>query len=327
MKIGVIGAGAIGGTIAALLDRAGHHVEVTARGAHLRAIRERGIRLSGAWGDHTAAVAAAETLNRRPDLAVLATKAMDAPTAAGTNADHLEGVPLVVVQNGLGGLEQTAAASPHSPIIGALSLIAASLTDPGEIAVTTAASTWLGMADPTAPDDAARFAAGLLDEAIPCEVVANFEGAQWTKLVINQLNALPAITGLSVQAVIDDPALRAMLSASMQEAARVGLARGVRFEEINRVNHDSLVRLAAAPPQESEFLVLQLRAYLGDVPNPGSTLQSIRRGQPSEIDYLNGAIVAAGLAAGVPTPVNGRLLELVHQVERTGRFVQPDDIT
>ena len=326
MNIAVIGAGAIGGTIASLLHRAGHDVEVTARGAHLDAIRSHGIRLGGAWGDHVAAVKASERLTRPPRLAVVATKAMDASAAAHDNAAVLDGVPLVVVQNGLGGLEQTVQAAPNSPIVGALCLIAASLTGPGEVFVTTAAPTWLGMTEPSTGDDAARFAADVLGEAIPCEVVANFEGARWTKLIINQVNALPAVTGLSVQEVIDHAGLRRLLTTSVQEAARVGLALGVHFEEVNQVSHDALVRLAGSPPAEAEFLAVQLRAYLGGVPNPGSTLQSIRRGQATEIDYLNGAIVTAGAGASVPTPINARLVEFVHDVERTGRFIAPSDV-
>ena len=326
MEIAVIGVGAIGGTIAALLDRAGHEVEVAARGTQLDAIRSHGIRLSGAFGDHVATVRAEPQLTRTPALAVLATKAMDAPAAAGNNSRFLDNVPLVVVQNGLGGLELTAQAVPHSPVVGALCLIAASLSGPGEIVVTTAAPTWLGMTDPSLGDGAARFAASVLGEAIPCEVVAGFEGARWTKLIINQVNALPAITGLSVQEVIDHPGLRRLLSQSMQEAARVGLAHGVRFEEVNQVTHEALVRLAASTPADAEFLAVQLRAYLGDVPNPGSTLQSIRRDQASEIDYLNGAIVTAGAAVSIPTPVNARLVEWVHEVERTGRFLAPTDV-
>lgn len=282
--------------------------------------------MSGAWGDHRAEVAAGERLSRTPELAILATKAADAAAAARGNASILGAAPLVVVQNGLGGLEQTAQANPGSPVVGALSLIAASMSVPGEIVVTTAAATWLGMADPAAPDSPARFAADVLGEVIPCEVVTNFEGARWTKLIINQVNALPAITGLSVQQVIDDPALREALSISMQEAARVGLALGVHFDEVNQVTHAALVRLAGSPPAEADFVALQLRAYLGEVPNPGSTLQSIRRGQASEIDYLNGAIVSAGRDAGVPTPVNARLVELVHEVERSGRFLTPGDV-
>jgi 2-dehydropantoate 2-reductase len=64
---------------------------------------------------------------------------------------------------------------------------------------------------------------------------------------------------------------------------------------------------------------------MGDVPNLGSTLQSIRRGVQSEIDHLSGAVVAEGRRLGVPTPVNVRVVDLVHHVERTGRFLAPDE--
>ncbi|MHA6696048.1 ketopantoate reductase family protein [Homoserinimonas sp. A520] len=325
MDVAVIGAGAIGGTIAALLDRSGHSVEITARGKHLHAIRTRGLRLSGAWGEHTAKPAAGETLRTRPGLAVLSTKAMDAPAAATANHAMLAGVPVVVVQNGLGGLESVTTTLTESPIIGALSLIAASLTAPGEIEVTTAASTWLGMLDTGVDDEPARFAADILNQAIPCEVVTNFEGARWTKLIINQVNALPAVTGLSVQDVINHAGLRRLMTESMREAVGIALARGVHFEEVNRVSHDSLLRLVRADAAEAEFLTLQLRDYLGDVPNPGSTLQSIRRSQPSEIDYLNGAVVQAAAERGLDAPVNARLTELVHEVEATGRHLTPEE--
>ena len=81
MRIAVIGAGAVGGAIAALLAGAGHDVEVTARGAHLDAIRERGIRLRGAWGEHTARVEAGELLSAPAELVIVTTKAQDARAA------------------------------------------------------------------------------------------------------------------------------------------------------------------------------------------------------------------------------------------------------
>jgi 2-dehydropantoate 2-reductase len=62
------------------------------------------------------------------------------------------------------------------------------------------------------------------------------------------------------------------------------------------------------------------------VPNPGSTLQSIRRGQPTEIDYLNGAVVAAAEAAGRHAPVNEALTRMVHEVERSGAFLPPAEV-
>lgn len=313
----------MGGVIAALLERAGHEVEVTARGAGLAAIAEHGIRLTGAWGTHTAHVTAGENLSRPPELAVIATKAMDAAAAASANAEVLRGVPVVVVQNGLGGLEDVVAALPHSPVIGALSLFAASLTAPGEVTVTAGAGTWLGMARDGDDNAPARAAAAILADALPVSVVAGFTGARWTKLIINQVNALPAITGLSVQDVISHLGLRRLMVRSMREAVRVGLARGIRFEEVNGVTHRALWVLAHAPLWAGQVVPLRLRAYLGSVPNPGSTLQSIRRGQASEIDYLNGAVVVAAEGTGVATPVNEMLTALVHEVERTGAFITP----
>src|SRR5215207_1745510 len=104
MRIAVLGAGAVGGTLAALLARAGNHLEVTARGENLDAIRSGGIRIDGGWGEYTATVDAGLALTTRPELAILATKAQDAAGAMAGSAAVLEAVPLLVVQNGLGGL-------------------------------------------------------------------------------------------------------------------------------------------------------------------------------------------------------------------------------
>src|SRR5690349_17687955 len=120
MRVGVIGAGAVGGAMAALLDRAGHDVEVTARGAHLDAIRESGIRLTGGWGEHVARVQAGELLTRAPELVIVATKAQDAVAAIRDNIRVLRGMSVLVVQNGLDGVDAAAQASPRSDIVGAL---------------------------------------------------------------------------------------------------------------------------------------------------------------------------------------------------------------
>src|SRR6187402_2057521 len=112
MRIGVVGAGAVGGAIAALLARAGHEVDVTARGEHLEAIQEHGILLSGAWGEYRAQVDAAEELTPGVELVIIATKAQDAPEAIRANLAKLRGIPLVVIQNGLDGISAAKAASP-----------------------------------------------------------------------------------------------------------------------------------------------------------------------------------------------------------------------
>ncbi|WP_072313074.1 ketopantoate reductase family protein [Agrococcus sp. Marseille-P2731] len=315
-RVAVIGAGAIGGTIAARLDAVGHDVTVTARGENLAAIRERGLRIKGGFGAHTAAATALEELVEAPDVAILAVKATGAVEALEANRRALEGVPLLVVQNGLGGERAAARLLGHERVAGGISLMAANSLEPGVVTVTATGDTIVGGAE------GERFAA-LLGEALPTSETPSIEGAQWTKLLINMVNAIPAIIGHSVQDVIGDPGLRRVLLASMRETARTGLAAGVRFQPLQGLT-PLLVRVVAfAPRRVAQQVPLRIRARLGEVPNMGSTQQSIRRGQPTEVDAINGAVVAEAARLGRPAPVNAALVELVHEVERSGTFLAP----
>lgn len=325
MRIGVIGAGAVGGLLAALLDRAGHEVAVTARGEHLAAIRADGIVLDGGYGSHVARVVAGETLAERPELAILATKAQDAETALRANAAVLDGVPLLVVQNGLGGIRVAGEVLPGSPLLGGLALFATSYLSPGRITVTAALPLVVGAADGT-PRPVLEAVADVLQPALPIEIVESLEGAQWTKLLVNHVNALPAITGLSVQEVVAHPGLRRVLAASLRETVRLATRLGIRFTGLQGIPGWVLPWLGRVPLAVTAIFPRLLARRMGDVPNPGSTLQSIRRGQLTEIDFLNGAVVRVAGEHGLAAPVNAALVDLVHEVERTGAFVAPADV-
>lgn len=325
MRIGVIGAGAVGGTFAALLAAKGHDVEITARGAGLDAIRASGIRLDGGWGEHTAVVDAHPTLTRKPELAILATKAQDAATALAANATRLEGVPILVVQNGLGGLRVAHEELPASPLLGGLALFAASYLEPGHVTVTGANPVVIGAGDGADSALLARVAA-VVGEALPVEVTDDIVGAQWTKLLINHVNALPAITGMSVQEVVADARLRRILTASMRETVRVARGIGVRFGKVQGVSGAVLGLVGTLPLGLGEQFPRLLARRMGSVPNPGSTLQSIRRGQLTEIEYLNGAVVQAAAEHDLLAPVNAAIVALVHQVERTGEFIATEEV-
>ena len=320
MRIGIIGAGALGGTFAAVLARAGHDVEVTARGAGLEAIRADGIRLSGGYGDVHARVAAVEALTVRPELVLLCTKAQDAPMALGRHAELIDGVPVVVVQNGLDGVRTAERFLPHSTCVGVLSIIAANYTEPGRVRVTTTAASYLGRGDGPADDESRRIAA-ILSEAVPVIAIDNFRGAQWTKLVVNMLNAVPAIVGRSVQEVLHDRRLRRVVAASMRETVRVGMARGIRFGSLQGLSNARLRLFARVPVAVGQVLPWMMGVRMGKVPNLGSTQQSVRRGQPTEVDHLNGAVVREAVLAELDAPVNEALTVLVHEVERIGEFL------
>ncbi len=324
MRIGVVGAGAVGGAIAAVLSRGGHDVEVTARGAHLAAILDRGIRLKGEWGDFTAQVDAAEILTRAPELVIVATKAQDSAAAIRDNAHLFRGIPLLIVQNGLDAMSTARAAAPRSDVVGGLATFASSFLSPGEVTITTTGHLYLGVAGPD--DVPARFVARVLNVVLPTSVIPNFTGAQWTKLVINQVNALPAITGLSVQDVIADRRLRRIMTASMRETVRIGRANHIRFEKLQGLGRRGLALFSVLPLWLGQALPALMSARVGKTPNPGSTLQSIRRGQATEIDFLNGAVVRAALAIGRMAPINAALVALVHEVEASAEFLSPEEV-
>jgi 2-dehydropantoate 2-reductase len=148
-------------------------------------------------------------------------------------------------------------------------------------------------------------------------------GGQWTKLIINEVNAMPAITGLSVQQTVAEPGLRRVITAAMREAVRLALATGIRFGSLQGLNHGMLRAFAVAPLSIGQLLPRLMARRMGATPNLGSTLQSVRRGQRTEIDYLSGAVVSVAAAAAREAPVNAALVSLVHEVEESGGFVQP----
>ncbi len=328
MRFGIIGAGAVGGALAASLARAGHRVDVTARGEHLDAIRAGGIVMDGEWGAFTALVSADRTLDPAiaRDLVILTVKTTGAAAALRENAAAVRDRPLLVVQNGLDAIMTAEREAPEAAVLmGGLATWASSHLEPGRVTITGSGRLFVG-AGRGAPTPQIRRLARTLSEAVETTVVEDFAGAQWSKLIINQVNALPAITGLSVQQVVADNRLRRILTASMREAVRVGLGTGIAFESLQGLSDATLRRFAKLPLWLGQAVPQAMADRMGRVPNPGSTLQSIRRGQPTEIDALNGAVVRAAEDSGQDAPLNRLLTELVHRVEHTGEFVPVDEV-
>jgi 2-dehydropantoate 2-reductase len=300
---------------------------VTARGEHAEAIAAGGgLRVDGGWGEWTAAMQLVVGTPTVPlDLIVLATKAHDSATAL-MPWQACDGTPVLVMQNGLGGDDAVRIALPHSPVAAGLALFAVSLAAPGHITVTGPNGLTLG-GDAAAIAVAEPFLRSVLPADGTAELVLSddIRGAQFTKLLINQVNALPAITGLSVQQTIADPSLRAILARGMVETVAVGEAHGVRWGRIGAVDADAVAAVRTGGTAAAATLALHLAAGMGDVPNPASMLQSLRRGRTTEVDAINGAVVAEGARLGVPTPVNAALVALVHRVELSGTFLSPYD--
>ncbi|HMD90759.1 MAG TPA: 2-dehydropantoate 2-reductase [Anaerolineaceae bacterium] len=325
-QIAIIGAGAIGSTIGGLLSRAGHEVTLIGRSAHLKAIAENGLILNGSLGTLIVHPNTAEVLDFRPDFAFLTVKTQDVLSALETNQSHLDGAPLVTFQNGVQSDELVATRLPKDQIISVVVNTGATYLSPGTVTVSYTGSLIVGCPF-GAPDSRLETLAGILNAAIPTRVSSNILGAHWLKLIVNLNNALPAITNWTVPQVMADPFLRQLSIRVMREGLQVVNRAGIRLESLADVSVSSIQMIAKLPiPLASLFLASNTRRLKNEWPLLGSTLQSLRRGRPTEIDYLNGEIVRVGRQHNTPTPLNAAIVDMVHQVERTGQYCQTEAI-
>lgn len=339
MRVAVIGAGAVGGTLALLLDRAGHEVVLASRGdgATGRGGR-RTLRLRGAFGEHQADFVADSRLAGGFDLVLIAVKAQDTRSAIEPHLGVVASAPTIVVQNGLEGastverlLENLPDSNRAGFVAGGLATFAVNRPSPDEVRATARGSLTLGTASLDNIHRLERLAAQLAP-ALDCGVTDDLSSALWSKLLINQVNALPAVTGLSVQEVGLDDDLLGVLAASMGELLTVAAASGASLVELGPLD-PTLAALANSTPTDADVLLArnlrlarELSAAFGPTPNYASTQQSISRGEATEIDSLNGAVVTRGLALGIPTPANAILTSLVHDIEGGAPRRSPADV-
>jgi len=325
-RIAVIGAGAVGSALGALLHRAGENVVLIARPAHNGAIRRGGLQVDGDTGNFIAQVEAAETLNFRPDLALLTVKSQDVIAALKANHAFLDDVPVVTFQNGIRSDELAASILSREQILSAVVLMHVTYLLPGKVTVVYRGKLMLGR--PFGPRDSkVDEVAHILNQAVPTLVTDNIQGAHWLKLIVNLNNALPAITNFTMSEIYTNTSLRNLAVGLMREGLRVIDRAKITLESLPEVSV-GLTKLINWMPSGigGRIAAAKVRRLTTVWPLWGSTLQSIQRGRPTEIDYLNGEIAELGKRYGEVTPLNTKVVELVHQVERTGQFLSVEEI-
>jgi 2-dehydropantoate 2-reductase len=318
MRVAVIGAGAIGSVIGGLLARAHEDVTLIGRRPHVEAVNRNGMM--------QVPVRAAEQLDFRPDLALLTAKTQGVAATAREVYPYVVGVPVVTMQNGVRSDELVADVLGKEDILSCVVLFGATFLEPGSVTYSRQGKLVLGV--PFGPiEERTRTVAAILNKAIPTHLTANIAGAHWTKLIINENNALPAVTGLSIQEINREPTLRRLSVLMMREAAATIAAAGIKLVSLPGLPVTALRAMLWLPMPAASRLLRLVSRSLGKTPALGSTLQSIRRGDDTEIDYLNGEVVALGERTGTPTPYNAAVVKLVHEVEVMGTFLTTEEVT
>ncbi len=302
MRIAIVGAGAMGGLFGGSLAEAGHAVAlVDLPGPHLQAMQSAGLRLDTDAGQRLIPVSAgtADAFSGEYELLVVFTKGPHTEAALRSTV-HLAGPRTwaLTVQNGLGNAARVAAALPGVQVLVGVTSWPADLRGPGHVAShghgTVRIWTADGPADPMVDHVAAVLSAAGLD----CTADPAVDVAIWEKVAFNAgFNSVCAATRLTVGGVADNADGRRLVLAVVEEVLAVALARGV----------------AVDPAQVRAMVDAAFAGHRGHKP---SMLQDVLTGRPTEIDSINGAVVAAGDALGVRTPATRILCDIVRMIDQ-----------
>ncbi len=188
---------------------------------------------------------------------------------------------------------------------------------PGRLAQTTRAPFVIGE-----PDGRTRDRTRLLAEALgtveDVRLTENIRGQVWSKLLVNSsLSGLGAVSGLLYREVMEDPEGREVALSLWREGYDVGMAQKLTLEKVLGVEAGDLVLRGPEDRGRVEEAIGVAMGYAGAT--KASMLQDLERGLKTEVDVINGAVVDRGREHGVETPVNARVVDLMHAMERGER--------
>jgi 2-dehydropantoate 2-reductase len=321
----VYGAGAIGSLLGARLHEAGVDVLLIGRENQVNAIRANGLLVKGLGESRVVELPAKTTLGGTPDIILLTVKSQDVREACRDIARLNSDATVVTMQNGVRSDREAADLLGPGRIVGCVLNISATYLEPGVVEQNTRERFQVGA---PFPESAARVDAvlALLGPVVKTELVLDIARARWTKLMANLNNAIMAITGLPIGKALRHPGLTRLSIATIREGVRTAQLGGFGLDQSRRAR---TFRLMSTIPMSLSYLVFGGRLagnFPADSTYGPSTLQSLRRGSSSELDYLNGEIVTLGEQIGRPTPYNTGLLEQGRAVFATGRNLSPEEL-
>ncbi len=318
-----MGAGGIGGIVAATLTEIGAAVTAVSTNATIRAaVDQAGYRLVDEGEERVIRGWVSPVPEGRYDLCILATQPPNVEEAARTALPHLaEDAPVVVLQNGLCE-HRVASVVGEARVIGGIVAWGASMPEPGRYERTAAGGFQLGRLGGALDADLRRVAE-LLEAIGPVTLTGNLMGARWSKLALNcAVSALGTIAGERLGPLVRQRRYRRLGLEIMTEAVAVAKAEGVTLEKVAGTLDLDWVALTEADRNATLSAsltakhALLLAVGLRYRRMRSSMLAAIERKRQPAIDFLNGEVVARGAVHGVATPVNTRIVETVWAIAR-----------
>ncbi len=311
MKIAVLGAGSLGCALGGVLAEHGNDVILVNRNAQFcTVVNSHGLTLNEGGVAGTARVVqlqaiqgvASQPVQVTPfDLIVVLVKSKDTDTVVRSALPWVsESTVVMSLQNGLGHEDIIAGIVGKHRVLAGKTYCGGLMTAPGVVTIGIKnKETIIGELDGKITPRALAIGKVFYDAGLLTTVSDNIMGAMWDKILVNvATGAITGITRLVYGLMYQVPELEATACAAVLEAMQVAKAKGIQL---------SITEPKAAWDKAGKGLPFEFKA---------SMLQSLEKNSLTEIDYINGAVVATGKLLGLPTPVNETLVACIKGIER-----------
>ena len=302
MKVLVFGAGGVGSVVGGLLARMGHEVSLIGRARHLEPIRKEGLRITGIWGDYQIRAldvytSAAELGPQSFDLILLTVKAYDTAQAVEEITPLIkDDTILLSLQNGLNNLEAILKKIHATQVLMGCVPVGVECS-PGAAKVTVQYDSLVIGPVLGGSSAAPRIAAALTLSKIPTKPVDYIVPFLWAKAIYNcALNGICTLLEIPYGKILERDETRRWMEDIVRECYAVASKKGIALE----------------PPMADAFIDLLLKSLIPKTAaHFPSTLQDLKRGKKTEIEFINGAVCRYGQETRVPTPQNRRITDEV----------------
>ena len=300
MRIGIAGAGAVGSHYGSLLQRAGYNVRFLARGAHLKAMRDIGLRHISGDEQHDLSVLADDnpSILEGSDIIILTCKMADLEMLLKSIAPYLGGETLLLtLQNGVEAPDVASTAYPGHAIAAGTAFIGARIEKPGVVIHSAAGGVRLGLwRHGKGEGNFHPLIQALTQANIPTREEMDVRLMLWRKLLWNcGFNAITAITRRFAKDIAANEETLEIVRTAMAETVAVAKVEGIGIGKEDIHKH------------------IQTTLEMGPVKT--SMWQDIDRGKRTEVDYINGFVDKRAGALGIDAPVNRILTCLLHVIE------------
>ena len=320
MRIAIYGAGSLGTILGAFITKAGVSIELINRNkAHIEALKNKGAQVVGTMNFTQPVVAyTPDEMNGTYDILFLMTKQQHNAEVVRMLKGFLapDGV-LVTFQNGLPEV-QIAEVLGEERVLGCTVAWGATLQSPG-------------VCELTSEPDALSFSLGsiskqrskhfdkvkeLLEMMGTVEVEENFLGTRWSKLLINAaFSGMSAVLGCTFGEAAGPKESRRIVQALIKECIDVCQVGGIRIEPVQGKDIVKLLNYTNALKRAFSFFIIPI-AIRKHAKLKASMLQDLEKGKLTEVDAINGAVSEYGRKVNFPTPMNDKVVEIIHRIEQ-----------